>query len=207
MPFLHPFGPDSIAGAASIGHELADEMPDMTHLVLPVGGGSLLPGAASVVKERLPGVQVVAVQVERCTAYIDSLIAGSPRMADNVDTRFSGIAVGQTQPLNLALGSPLIDQAVVLDPRYAYETVHLYKGETGTLLEDSAAVSLGAVRYLASLPAYQGAKFVTVASGGNPDDLIERYAAAVARRAQENRQFSNRRPEKPPATLVYFTPK
>jgi len=186
--FLHPFAnPRTIAGQGTIGLELADQVPDMTHLVLPIGGGSLLSGVASVIRKRLPDVQIVAAQVERCTAYVDSLKTGSPQRATDVDTRFSGLAVCQTHPLTLALGSQLVDQVVVVGSHYAYETIDLYRRHEHTLLEESGVVGPAAARYLASLAVNEGSKIVTVATGGNPSSVLEGYAAAVARRRADQR--------------------
>jgi threonine dehydratase len=187
--YLHPFAnPWTIAGQATIGRELVEQAPDMTTLVLPVGGGSLLAGAASVVRQHLPDVRIVAAQVERCTAYVDSLRMARRQVATDVDTRFGGLAVSRTNPLTLALGSRLVDQVIVLDSRLVYETVDIYKEHEGVLLDETGATGVAATRYLASLATNGDEKFVTVATGANPDPDLKNYAAAVARRLAYERQ-------------------
>jgi threonine dehydratase len=187
--YLHPFADVwAIAGQATIGSELAEQVADMTHLVLPVGGGSLLTGVASVIRKHRPNVQIIAAQVAQCTAFVDSLKTGKVQEARELDTRFSGLAVSKTHPLTLGLGSRLIDQVVVVSAPFVYETLDLYREHEGVLLEESGAVGPAAARYLASLATSKDAKIVTVATGANPSQHLQAYAAAVARRRAYERQ-------------------
>ena len=97
--FVHPYKNTlEIAGQATIALEILDQSPDVTHVVLPVGGGGLLAGVASVIKEHKENIQVVAAQVAGNRAYIDSLNAGRPLQNQPIDTKFEGIAVGISIP-------------------------------------------------------------------------------------------------------------
>src|SRR5918999_5869976 len=68
--FVHPFDdPEIVAGQGTLGLELLDEVDDLAAVVVPVGGGGLIGGVAGVLKERNPGVRVIGVQAESCSAY------------------------------------------------------------------------------------------------------------------------------------------
>ena len=69
MAFVHPFDdPDVIAGQATLGLELLEDVPDLAKVVVPVGGGGLAAGVAIAVKSARPEVEVVGVQVEAVRA-------------------------------------------------------------------------------------------------------------------------------------------
>ena len=66
MEFCHPYDDLAvIAGQATIGRELLDDIPDLRRLVVPLGGGGLASGAAIALKSHDPSIQVVGVQA-RC---------------------------------------------------------------------------------------------------------------------------------------------
>ena len=61
LAFVHPFDdPAVIAGQGTIGLELLDEVPDLSRVLVPVGGGGLAAGVASAIKESRDGVEVSA---------------------------------------------------------------------------------------------------------------------------------------------------
>ena len=64
--FVHAFEDETvIAGQGTIGLELADELPDVEHLPLPIGGGGLAAGIAIALRALRPGVRIVGVQAGR----------------------------------------------------------------------------------------------------------------------------------------------
>lgn len=174
--FVHPYAdPLVIAGQATIGLELLRQTPDMTHVVLPVGGGGMLAGVASVIKEHKENVEVVAVQVEGNSAFVDSLEAGRPLQGQPVDPKLEGIAVGSVHPLNFDMARLLVDRTVVVDQKTLYQTIRDLYAETGKLLETAGAVSPAGAKLLAGT-ALRGvdARVVAIASGANaPKGLAE----------------------------------
>ncbi|HYF97142.1 MAG TPA: pyridoxal-phosphate dependent enzyme [Patescibacteria group bacterium] len=185
VPHLHPFADKLvIAGQATIGLELLEQTPDMTHLVLPVGGGGLLAGVASVIKEHKQGVKIIAAQVEGNTAYIDSLRKDRPLREQPVDRRFEGIAVGNIDPMTFEVAKRLVDQTVAIDAETLYKAIHYFKQEQGTLLETAGGVGLATASKIAETALGQGeeVKVITVATGANPSRNLGPYVEARARR-------------------------
>src|SRR5918993_5704637 len=92
--FIHPFDdPHVIAGQATVGLELLEDVPNLATVVVPVGGGGLISGIAGVVKEARPHVRVVGVQVEACAPYREALDTGAAVTATARPTIADGIAV------------------------------------------------------------------------------------------------------------------
>ena len=80
LAFVHPFDdPAVIAGHASAGFELVEDLPDVDVVVVGVGGGGLISGVAAAVKERRPGVRVYGVEPERSNAMTLALARGRGR--------------------------------------------------------------------------------------------------------------------------------
>src|SRR3954447_19962453 len=104
LAFVHPFDdPDVVAGQGTLGLELLDDLPDVTTVVVPVGGGGLASGIAIAVKSARPDVRVIGVQVDTVAAYPGSLKAGRPVGVDGALTIADGIAVKQPGELTLPL--------------------------------------------------------------------------------------------------------
>jgi len=78
--FVHPFEDDEfIAGNASAGLEILEDLPDVEAIVASFGGGGLSCGIAAAMKERAPQVKVFAAEPETAAPLAWSLAAGSPQ--------------------------------------------------------------------------------------------------------------------------------
>lgn len=181
--FVHPFeDPNVIAGQATMALEVLKQSPDATHIVLPVGGGGLLAGVASVIKEHKENIQVVAAQVTGNRAYVDSLKAGHALKNQPVNSRFEGVAVGNIHPLTFSIARSLVDRTVVIEPTEVYRVLHDYRQEQGTLLELAGAVSPTAAQHLGRTDFRgQEAKIISIASGANPPKALSPWLNARAR--------------------------
>src|SRR5437763_8290940 len=77
LAFVHPFDDlDVIAGQATLGLELLDDVADLAKVIVPVGGGGLACGMAIAIKTQRPDVEVVGVQAEVCAPFADALRTG-----------------------------------------------------------------------------------------------------------------------------------
>lgn len=190
LRFVHPFANVySILGASTIAWELLQDEPDMTHLVLPYGGGSMAAGVGTIVKKLKPEVEIAVAQVERNSAFNDSVVSGETKQSNTPDTRFGGIAVRATHPLNLGLASLVVDRVLTLSAGYLYETLDTLKDqdELGKVLEEAGACSPAGARYLAEKESLVGARIVAIATGANPGPVTAVYSAAVARRRADSK--------------------
>lgn len=79
MTFLHPFDdPDIIAGQATIGAEIAEDLPEVATVLVPLSGGGLLAGVAAGLAEYAPDAEPVGVSMTRVPVMALSLEAGHP---------------------------------------------------------------------------------------------------------------------------------
>ena len=96
MAFIHPFDdPDVIAGQASLGLELAEDIEDLRRVIVPVGGGGLASGVAIARQAPAASVKVVGVQAEVCAPYANQPGTGP------IITLADGIAVKEPGRLDV----------------------------------------------------------------------------------------------------------
>ena len=94
--FIHPFNDeDVIAGQGTIALELAEQLPNMDAVIVPVGGGGLISGIAFTLKSLNPNVKVYGVQAAGAPSMHNSLRDGKIETLSGVSTIADGIAVKQ----------------------------------------------------------------------------------------------------------------
>jgi threonine dehydratase len=167
--FVHPFDdPEIVAGQATLGLELLDEVDDIAAVVVPVGGGGLIGGIAGVVKSALPGVRVIGVQSESCSAYPASIERGEPVEVSGGPTIADGIAIKRPGGLTLPLVREWVDEIVVVADDDVAEAMVVLLERAKLVVEGAGAVGVAALLSGAVVPAASGAT-VVVLSGGNVD--------------------------------------
>src|SRR5439155_878206 len=79
-------------------------------VIVPVGGGGLIAGAAVAIKQQRPGVRIIGIEPERAPTVSESLAAGHPVPPSRLDTIADGLAAPYTRPFNLALIQRYVDE-------------------------------------------------------------------------------------------------
>jgi threonine dehydratase len=149
LAFVHPFDdPAVIAGQGTIGLELLEEVPDLSRVLVPVGGGGLAAGIATAIKESKDDVEVIGIQ-SQCP------------LAD-------GIAIKHPGEITAPLLERLLDQSVTVDENAVAEAIMLLLERTRLVVEGAGAVGVAALRQGLVTPAESGTT-VVILSGGNID--------------------------------------
>jgi threonine dehydratase len=168
--FVPPFDdPLVIAGQGTIGLEIAEEAPEASVVVVPVGGGGLVAGVAAALRGRRPGVRVIGVEAEGAASMVASLAAGRPVALDKVSTMADGIALKAPSALTLAHVTALVDDVVTVSEEEISRAVLLLLERAKAVVEPAGAVGLAAL--LAGRVEGEGPA-VALLSGGNVDPLL-----------------------------------
>ncbi|HET6505729.1 MAG TPA: threonine ammonia-lyase [Baekduia sp.] len=179
MAFVHPFDdPDVVAGQGTLGLELLADVPALSTVVVPVGGGGLASGIAIAVKSVRPEVRVVGVQVDTVAAYPASLEAGRPIAVHGALTIADGIAVKRPGELTLKLIGQWLDDVVTVPEDEVAEAMVLLMEKAKLVVEGAGAVGVAALLG-GEVPAASHGTTCVVLSGGNVDAGL---LATVARR-------------------------
>jgi threonine dehydratase len=182
MVFCHPYDDvDVVAGQATLGRELIDDVVDMRRVIVPLGGGGLASGIAIAVKTNDPTVQVIGVQVAACAPYAHRAAPNGP-----VVTLADGIAVKRPGEITRPLIEHWLDDVVVVEENAVADAMVLLMERAKLFVEGAGAVGVAALMSLQVAPAPTGSTCV-VLSGGNVDlgllpGLIRRHETQAGRR-------------------------
>jgi threonine dehydratase len=182
MTFVHPFDdPTGLAGAGTVGLEMMEDAPDAEVIVIPAGGGGLMGGVASAVRQMRPRARIVAVELAAGPGFGPSLAAGKPIP---VSRPHGTIADGLTPPfvgaLPLAIARECVDAIVTVSEEEILAAMRLLVTRAKLYVEGAGAAATAAV-LSGRAGAAPGAHVMAVVSGGNVD--LERLFEVFAERA------------------------
>lgn len=169
-PFDHC---DVIAGQGTLGLEIAEELPELDRVVVPLSGGGLIAGVARAVKARAPAARVIGVSMERGAAMIESQRAGRPVAVEELPSLADSLGggIGLDNRYTFAMVRELVDDRLtVSEAEIAAGIRHAYLEER-EVIEGAAAVGIAAL--LAGKLAIAGPA-VLLLSGHNIDMALHR---------------------------------
>lgn len=169
MVSIPPFDDiDVIAGQGTIGLEILRQAPrDLASIFVPIGGGGLISGIASVVKELRPHVRIVGVHSTGSDAMLRSLREKRRIRLERVNLFADGAAVKQVGTLTLDLCQRYVDDVVVVSTDEICAAIQDAFEDTRTVLEPAGALSVAGMKRVHASGALPGGPVVAVASGAN----------------------------------------
>ena len=183
--FVHPFDDELVmAGQGTIALEILDELPDLQNLIVPVGGGGLIAGIATAIREIAPHVRIVGVESQAAPSMSASFAAGRPVEKPVNVTLADGIAVKLPGTLTVPVICDCVDEIVMVQEEDIALAIVSLLEKTKMLVEGAGAVTLAAVLNK-RIEGLEG-KTVCLLSGGNIDvktisQVVERGLIAGGR--------------------------
>ncbi|MBK5216675.1 MAG: threonine ammonia-lyase [Propionibacteriales bacterium] len=166
---IHPFDHEDImAGQGTVGLEVLEQVPDVKTILVPVGGGGLAAGIATI-RSAHPDVHVVGVQAEAASSYAPSLSAGHPIQVALSATMADGIAVARPGDLPFAVIAELLDEVVTVSEESLSQSLLMLLERAKMLVEPSGAAGVAAIL---ENPGRFAGPIVPILSGGNIDPLV-----------------------------------
>ncbi len=177
LALVPPYDDDRIiAGQGTCGLEIAEALPDLAAVLVPVGGGGLASGVAAAVRALRPGARIVGVEPELAADARESLKAGhivewpaalvARTIADGTRTQ----SLGRRTFAHL---SALLDDIVTVSEVEIAAAVRLASEESRLVVEPSGALTVAALAFRAAESGIRDAAgpVVAVVSGGNVDPV------------------------------------
>ncbi|HEX8724312.1 MAG TPA: pyridoxal-phosphate dependent enzyme [Gemmatimonadaceae bacterium] len=164
--FIHPGAdPTVIAGNATIGAEIVEDLPDVDAILVPYGSGGLASGIACAARALRPGVKVYACEVETAAPFAPSLAAGKPVAVEYTATFIDGIGGRTVLEEIWPLAREVLSGSLVVSVRQVADAVRLLAERARVVAEGA-----GAAPVAAALAHDLGVERVAcVVSGGNID--------------------------------------
>ncbi|MGY1947857.1 threonine ammonia-lyase [Nocardia asiatica] len=170
---IHPFDhPDIVAGQATVGREIMEQLPEVGTVLVPTGGGGLLAGVAVALRQLTPSVRVVGVQAAEAAAWPDSLAAGHPVRVERMSTMADGIAVGQPGRVPFAEVAQHVSRVVTVDEEALSQALLLCLERAKLIVEPAGAAAVAALMSHAPEELELRGPVCAILTGGNIDPLL-----------------------------------
>lgn len=170
---VHPYEDYTVmAGQGTIGLEIMEDLPDVDTLLVPIGGGGLISGISTAIKEAKPNVRVIGVQAAACCVYYVSRQNGHPSTVSPLPTVADGLSCAQAGEKPYPIIEKYVDDIVIVEEEDIKEAVRLVANHAKLVAEPSACVSIAAL-LSGRVKTQPDEKVCSVLTSGNWDiDLI-----------------------------------
>jgi len=169
LTFVHPFDdPDVAAGAGTVALEMLEDQPDLDCMVVPIGGGGLMSGMATVARALNPAMQIVGVEAALFPSMHHAL--SGEEMPAGGDTLAEGIAVKEPGTFTRAIIKERVDEILLVEEPNLEAAVALLLQIAKTVVEGAGAAGLAAV--LANKEQFAGKRIGLPLCGGNIDSRL-----------------------------------
>lgn len=199
LTFIHPFDDDRVmAGQGTIGLEIAEQLPDVDAVLVPIGGGGLIAGVASALRQLKPACRIIGVQAAGAASMADSLRAGHILTLPEVHTVADGIQVKTPGEKTFAICREAVDEVVTVGEAEIASAILTVLERQKLMVEGAGAVGVAAAMY-GELD-LRGKTVCALLSGGNLDvTMLERIITRGLAREGRTVGFSTVLPDRPRA--------
>lgn len=174
--YIHPFDdPFIIAGQGTVGVEIlrqcsidfVNQDHDLDAIFVPVGGGGLLAGVATFVKQVRPDIKIYGVEPLGAACMTEALMRGEICTLPSVDAFADGVAVKTAGSETFRLISKFCDGIITVTTEEICAAIKDVFKDTRSILEPAGAVSVAGMKAYCKLNQCQDKVFVSVTSGAN----------------------------------------
>lgn len=174
---IHPFADESvIAGQGTIALEVLEQVKDLDVVIVPVGGGGLISGISSALRQINPKIKVIGVQSELYPTMQESFQSGAictpPKNPEA--SLADGIAVKGIRQLNYEIIKNNVDEMYLVSESQIAGAIMQLMERNHLLAEGAGAISVAALEDLAlKLKAFKkNCRVCCIISGGNIDATL-----------------------------------
>lgn len=177
LTLVHPFDDlRVIAGQATVGLEILEDVPDVDVVIIACGGGGLLSGVAAAIKQLKPSVRVIGVEPEGANAMRLSLDAGSAQRLAKLDTIADGLAAPFAGAHNYQHVKAFVDEMLVIPDSEILAGMRALMERCKLFVEPSAGAAIAPL-LTGALHLAPHLRVVPIVCGGNID--LERLRTLI----------------------------
>ncbi|MDE6957087.1 MAG: threonine ammonia-lyase [Lachnospiraceae bacterium] len=164
--FVHPFNDlDVSIGQGTIAMEIVQELPTVDYILVPVGGGGLISGVATLAKMLNPKIRIIGVEPAEAASMLAALEAGHPVELPDANTIADGTAVKEVGELNFEYVQENVERIVTVEDDELIGVFLDMVENHKMIVENSGLLTVAALKQLD----LRGKKVVCILSGGNMD--------------------------------------
>jgi threonine dehydratase len=170
LSFIHPFDdPDVIAGQGTIGVEILRQHSgeDIDAIFIAVGGGGLISGIGTYVKQLFPKVRIIGVEAEEADAMYKSLQARKRVTLDRVGTFADGVAVRRVGEETFRLAQQCVDEVILVNNDEICAAIQDIFEDNRSIVEPAGALPVAGIKKYVAREQCRDRTFVAVNCGAN----------------------------------------
>ena len=164
---VHGFeDPRVMAGQGTIGCEILEDLPDVDTVIVPLGGGGLIPGVATALKALKPGVRVIGAEPAMTPKYHQSRLRGEPVSLPLLHTIADGLHISVPGRNPWPIIERHVDEIVTVEEADIVEGMRALARDAKLVAEPAAAIGVGAL-LVGTVKVRPDEKVCTILTGGN----------------------------------------
>ena len=169
LTLIHPYDNNEVMiGQGTVGLEMLTDQSDLDILVVPIGGGGLVGGIATIAKEMRPDIRIIGVQTEAYPSMHAAMLGRD--IVCGGETLAEGIAVKKPGGVTLPVVQALVDEIVLVNEKHLEWAVSGLVEQQRIVAEGAGAAGIAAIYAHPQL--FKGLKVGVVICGGNIDPRL-----------------------------------
>ncbi|WP_099808874.1 threonine ammonia-lyase IlvA [Streptococcus suis] len=170
--FIDPFDDENVqAGQGTVAYEILEEAEEQTisfdQILVPIGGGGLVAGVSTYLKEHAPEIKIVGVEASGARSMKAAFDKGRPVKLDQIDKFADGIAVQKVGKSTYEVARKYIDRLIGVDEGWISGTILDLYSKLGIVAEPAGAATIAALEVVKDQ--IKGQTICCIISGGNND--------------------------------------
>jgi threonine dehydratase len=174
LTYVSPYNdPMIIAGAGTSGLELVEQLGNIDAVIVPIGGGGLISGIATVMKTMSPHTEMIGIQSEASPEVYESWIAGHWVDAEESDSLAQGLMGGvEPDSITLDIINEHVDRIILVREESILEAIRILYEKEKLVIEGAGAASIAVL--IERKSELKGKRVIAIISGGNisEDEVI-----------------------------------
>lgn len=200
LVFIHPFDDAAvIAGQGTIGAEILQQQgSEIDAVFVPIGGGGLIAGIATYIKQLHPDIRIVGVEPVDSAAMRDSIAAGAPVSLDHVGIFADGVAVRRVGDETFRLCELFVDEIITVDTDQCCAAIRDIFEDTRSIVEPAGGLAVAGAKKYINENNISGQTLITISCGANVNfDRLRHIAERAAIGDQTEMLVAAEIPEEP----------
>ncbi|MEX3008480.1 threonine/serine dehydratase [Hoeflea sp. TYP-13] len=142
---MHPFeGGHMTLGAATLGAEILEDLPDIDCMIVAVGGGGLISGVSSAIRQAKPDCEIIGVEPIGADSLSRSFEDGEPVRIGKVDTIADSLGSPAALPYSFSVARKFVNRMVRIEDHLMVDAMILMRDTLKIMAEPACAAALAA---------------------------------------------------------------
>jgi threonine dehydratase len=189
--YIHPYDdPHVIAGQGTIGLEILEDLPQVTDIILSIGGGGLAGGVSTAIKALKPDVRIWGVETKGADSMASALAANRVVELPKITSIAKTLGAQAVTERTLALAKKYLEGVTVVSDDEAIDALRFLLERVKVLTEPAASCTLAAAERLRSNFSKDSHVALILCGGNFALDALLQHQFSVTHSATSSRQVA-----------------